>query len=113
MSQKSSASITWPLVGLAGVGGAFVILVLVVIPKDDTQSRSAILGALVTIATSLVALFVKAKVGEVREGVEEVDRKVNGRMTQMLAETAQARDALLAATAELERERAKNAGREP
>jgi hypothetical protein len=103
---KSATSVTWPLVALAAVGCGFLVAVLLVIPKEDTQSRSAVLGILVTLAVSAGAWFTRNKVNQVQDGVERVDDKVNGRMTQLIDETARARDALLQATAELERERA-------
>lgn len=103
---KGSSSITWPLVALAAVGGGFLVAVLLVIPKDDTQSRSAVLGILVTLAVSAGAWFTRNKVNQVQEGVERVDDKVNGRMTQLIEETSRARDALTEATAALARERA-------
>lgn len=104
--RKPATSVTWPLVALAAVAGLFLIAVLVVIPKEDTQSRSAVLGILVTSAAAATAWFSRNKVNQVQEGVERVDEKVNGRMTQLIEETRRARDALQAATErELQRER--------
>jgi len=103
---KGSSSVTWPLVALAAVGCGFLVAVLLVIPEQDTQSRSAVLGVLVTLVASATAWFTRNKVNQVQEGVERVDDKVNGRMTQLIEETGRARDALVQATAELERERA-------
>ena len=105
-NTKGSSSVTWPLVALAAVGGGFLVAVLLVIPREDTQSRSAVLGILVTLAVSAGAWFTRNKVNQVQEGVELVDDKVNGRMTQLIDETARARDALVLATSQLERERA-------
>jgi hypothetical protein len=103
---KGSTSVTWPLVALVALGCGFLVAVLLVIPKDDTQSRSAVLGILVTLGATATAWFTRNKVNQVQEGVERVDDKVNGRMTQLIDETARARDALVEATTQLERERA-------
>lgn len=105
-TTKGSSSVTWPLVALAAVGGGFLVAVLLVIPKEDTQSRSAVLGILFTLGTAAAAWFTRNKVNQVQEGVERVDEKVNGRMTQLIEETGRARAALVQATAEIERERA-------
>jgi hypothetical protein len=102
---KGSSSVTWPLVALAAVGCGFLVAVLLVIPRDDTQSRSAVLGILVTLVASATAWFTRNKVNQVQEGVERVDDKVNGRMTQMLEEIAESRRALDESRRTLETER--------
>jgi hypothetical protein len=91
---QNRTSITWPIVAMLGVLAAFVVAVLWVIPKDDTQSRSTMLGILVTASTAITAHFVRNKVGDLQTDVAEVDKKVNGRMTQLIAQTEQARKAL-------------------
>ena len=95
--------ITWPLVALSAIGGAFILLVLVVIPKDDTQTRSAILGTLLTVSTMVVTAYVKNKTGNIQDSVDQVNDKVNGRMTQLIDETAKSRDALVLAHADVAR----------
>lgn len=105
--MKPSTSVTWPLVGLALVGAGFLVAVLLVIPKDDTQSRSAVLGLLVTLGAGATAWFTRNKVNQVQEGVDDVNTKVNGRMTEMVAELANSREALREATRLLEVERSR------
>lgn len=104
---------TWPLVGLVAIGALFLVAVLVVIPKDDTQARSAVLGVLVTLGGAAGAWFTRNKVNQVQEGVDDVNTKVNGRMTQLIRETSESRAALQRATEELARERAHRAGDAP
>jgi hypothetical protein len=103
--MKPSTSVTWPLVGLALIGAGFLVAVLVVIPREDTQSRSAVLGVLVTLAAGATAWFSRNKVNQVQEGVDDVNTKVNGRMTELVKELGQAREALDRA---LEREQQRN-----
>jgi hypothetical protein len=107
VKAKPSSSVTWPLVALAAVGGGFLVAVLLVIPKEDTQSRSAVLGILFTLGTAAAAWFTRNKVNQVQEGVERVDEKVNGRMTQMIDELSESRRALDASRRELEVERSR------
>jgi hypothetical protein len=102
---KGSSSVTWPLVALAAIGCGFLVAVLLVIPEQDTQSRSAVLGILVTLVASATAWFTRNKVNQVQEGVERVDDKVNGRMTQMIDEIAASRRALDESRRALEVER--------
>lgn len=109
-NTKGSTSVTWPVVGLVLVGGGFLIAVLLVIPKEDTQSRSAVLGILVTLAAAGGAWFTRNKVNQVQEGVDDVNDKVNGRMTQMLDEIAESRRALDDARRALETEKRINRG---
>ena len=104
------ASITWPLVALVAELGAFIVGVMYVIPTDDAQSRSTLLGVLVTASGAACAWFTREKTDQLRQGVASVERKVNGRMSQLIVETIAARDALERALVELETERAKNRG---
>lgn len=108
MEPKKGTSVTWPLVALAVVGAGFIVAVLVVIPKEDAQSRSAVLGILVTLGAAAGAWFTRNKVNQVQDGVDQVNTKVNGRMTEMLAEIAESRKALDDARSALEREQAQN-----
>lgn len=113
------ASITWPMCALIGELGGFILAVLYVIPPDDAQSRSTLLGILVTASGAATAWFMRQKTNELREGVADVKdevadvkEKVNGRMSQLITEASAARDALERALVELEAERAKNGGQE-
>jgi hypothetical protein len=101
MPEGKTTSITWPMVGLVVACAGFLLGVLWVIPKDDTQSRAALIGILVTASGAAVAYFTRAKVNDVVTEVGEVRTQVNGRMTQLLKQNAEQAEALRQATAEL------------
>lgn len=106
-------SITGPLVALVAVLAAFVIGVLWIIPKDDSQSRATMLGILVTASGAAVAVFTRGKVNDVHDEVGEVRTQVNGRMSQLLKQNADQADALRTAAAELAAYRAMLYGQLP
>lgn len=55
MTRQQRRELTWPLVAIVAIGAAFVIAVLLVIPKDAPEIRTALLGALVTGVVSVLA----------------------------------------------------------
>jgi hypothetical protein len=98
---ERKTSITWPMVGLVVACAGFLLGVLWVIPKDDTQSRAALIGILVTASGASVAYFTRSKVNDVVDEVGAVRTQVNGRMTQLLKQNADQAEALRQAAAEL------------
>lgn len=87
--------ISWPFVALAGLGGGFFLGLYALIPSDQPEGRTALLG-IVTLAgnavVGAVAHRINSKVKTVDTKLADVQDKVNGRMSELIAKTQPAAD---------------------
>ncbi len=67
---------SWQLVAFAALGVAGFLGLFAIIPEDEAQLRSTLLGLLVTTVGALVAFFVNRNVGALRNDVQEVKQEV-------------------------------------
>ncbi len=123
MSTPRATSITWPMVAILALLCSFLLGIFVLIPDDEPQSRTALLGFVLLAGQAAVGYFMRSKVNEVQdnvttgieavaETVTAVDKKVNGRMTQLIEATQRAADEAAAAREELAAYRASVEGPE-
>lgn len=67
-AQKERAlAITWPIVALALVVAVFLLGVLVLVPKDGPQGRTALIGILVGAVGGLTTWFQRKDAQEIRQ----------------------------------------------
>ncbi len=83
--QKEVARITWPLVAMVGLVLFFLFGVFVVIPADEPESRTALLGFLVTTSASVVAIIVQ----RLSNKVEKIKDQTNGALSELLQSKTQ------------------------
>lgn len=74
----------WPVVALVAiVVGAFVGI-FALIPKDEPESRTMLLSAMVAASSAIVVWFVNRKTNHLNEQVQQVKELVNGNFSQVI-----------------------------
>lgn len=76
-----AARISWPIVALVGIVGAFFIGVFALIPKDMPELRTGLLGLLTSSVGAVVVVVVQRLAGQ----VAQIQQQTNGHMSTLLA----------------------------
>lgn len=66
MTSQQRKELTWPLVALAGILAGFLLGIFALIPKDQPEMRSALVGVVVTSSAGIVAAVLR-----------QLDRKID------------------------------------
>ena len=83
MTSSPMRSSPWAYVALAAITAAFLLGIFVLIPDDEPQMRTALLGVVLLAAHGAIGRWLS-------KDVKKVDQKVNGRMSQMIEALQQA-----------------------
>jgi hypothetical protein len=82
--QQNAMRVTWPMVAMLGLVLAFLVGIFALIPDGEPAGRTALLGVITVAASALTTFVTSRNVARVAEKVDEVDKKVNGRMSQLI-----------------------------
>jgi hypothetical protein len=80
-----SAKTFWPMVAMFGMGLAAVVAILIFVPPQNSGAAAAVPAILALLGSVFTAAYLAPKVADVRDRVTEVDRKVNGHMTDLVS----------------------------
>lgn len=105
MSTPHRASSVWHYVALAAILAAFFLGIFALIPEEQPEGRTALLGVLVFACTAATTRFLGAR-------VKAVDTKVNGRITQLIDVANEAKADAKAANARADRAEERAVSRE-
>lgn len=82
----------WPIVVITAVVIAALVVIIAVTPTTDVATRSTVLALLASVVPTIVGVWVKSSVDEVREDVSkvkgtvgELQTQTNGHMTALIA----------------------------
>jgi hypothetical protein len=73
----------WPMVAMFGLGLAAVVTILIFVPAQNAAAVAAVSAILGLLGSVLTGAYVAGRVADVRDRVTEVDRKVNGHLSEL------------------------------
>lgn len=75
----------WPIVTITAVVITALTVILATTPANDAATRSAVLALLATIVPTIIGVWLKASVDDVKSQVDAVQQQTNGHMTQLIS----------------------------